>query len=102
VDAVRASDTVTRYGGDEFIVLISDVANDDDVLTVSGKILNSVSLPYHFDPVTLNVTASLGISRCPQDGQDYHTLLKHADAAMYSVKRGTTGSPRQESPQGTA
>jgi diguanylate cyclase (GGDEF)-like protein len=102
VDAVRASDTVTRYGGDEFIVLISDVANDDDVLTVSSKILNSVSLPYHFDPVTLNVTASLGISRCPQDGQDYHTLLKHADAAMYSVKRGTTGSPRQESPQGTA
>ena len=103
-DAVRESDTVARYGGDEFVVLISGVGNDDDVVTVGGKILCSVARSYEVDDVTLNITASLGISRCPQDGQDFHSLLKHADAAMYGVKRdsrSTIGSVQLDSPQGS-
>jgi diguanylate cyclase (GGDEF)-like protein len=87
-EAVRESDTVARYGGDEFVILISSVANDDDVVTVSGKILNSVAQPFELDDVTISITASLGISRCPRDGQDFPSLLKRADKAMYGVKRG--------------
>jgi diguanylate cyclase (GGDEF)-like protein len=104
-DAVRESDTVARYGGDEFVVLVSGVGNDDDVVAVSGKILSSVALPYELDDVTLTLTASLGISRCPQEGNDFDALLKQADAAMYGVKRDGRGAivnPLQESPQGSA
>lgn len=103
-EAVRESDTVARYGGDEFIVLISGVADDEDVVTVSGKILNSVAQPFELDDVTLTITASLGISRCPQDGQDFPGLLKHADAAMYGVKRDgrcINSSAQLHSPQGS-
>jgi diguanylate cyclase (GGDEF)-like protein len=103
-EAVRESDTVARYGGDEFIVLISDVAHDEDIVAVSGKILNSAALPYQFDHVTLSITASLGISCCPRDGQDFHALLKHADAAMYEVKHGRRskiGGALKMNPQGT-
>lgn len=103
-DAVRESDTIARYGGDEFIILISGVANDDDVVTVSGKILNSVAEPFELDDMTLTVAASLGISRCPQDGHDFTSLLKHADAAMYGVKRAgrAVESVLRMDPQGTA
>lgn len=104
-DAIRESDTVARYGGDEFIVLISGIANDDDVVTVSGKIQNSIAAPFELEDATFNITASLGIGRCPQDGQDFHTLLERADAAMYGVKRdarSAIGSALTVKPQGTA
>jgi hypothetical protein len=77
----------------EFVVLVSGVGNDDDVVAVSCKILSSLALPYELDALTL--TASLGISRCPQEGKDVDTLLKQADAAMYGVKRDGRGADRQ-------
>jgi diguanylate cyclase (GGDEF)-like protein len=86
-EAVRESDTVARYGGDEFIILISGVVSDDDVVTVSSKVLNAVARPFELDGVTVTIKASLGMSRCPQDGQDFAVLFRQADAAMYGVKR---------------
>ena len=82
---VRRMDTVARIGGDEFVVLLSDVALDG-AAEVSRKILSALGLPCHVDQHELAVTPSLGISVYPQDGVDFETLLKHADIAMYRAK----------------
>jgi diguanylate cyclase (GGDEF)-like protein len=85
-DAVREIDTVARYGGDEFIVLVSAVSSEDDLETVRGKIQSVMARPFELDGSTLSVTASLGVSRCPQDGEDFQALLRHADKEMYGMK----------------
>jgi diguanylate cyclase (GGDEF)-like protein len=77
---------VARYGGDEFIVLVSTVTRDEDVDTVRDNILEVMGMPFEVDGELLRICASLGVSRCPQDGEDFRTLLKHADAATYQAK----------------
>jgi diguanylate cyclase (GGDEF)-like protein len=84
--AVREIDTVARYGGDEFIVLVSEVPSGVDLDTVCGKIQSAIAPPFEFEGATLSVTASLGLSRCPQDGEDFQALLRRADGAMYGMK----------------
>jgi diguanylate cyclase (GGDEF)-like protein len=78
--------TVARLGGDEFIVALSDLQKHDDVTPVAQRILAAVSEPVRLDQHEIAVTASLGISVYPQDGDDDETLLKNADAAMYQAK----------------
>jgi diguanylate cyclase (GGDEF)-like protein/PAS domain S-box-containing protein len=84
--SVRASDTVSRQSGDEFVILLSDIGNHDDWANVAQKILHSASEPFHIEGNELHVGCSIGISLYPDDGADAGTLLKKADTAMYRAK----------------
>jgi diguanylate cyclase (GGDEF)-like protein/PAS domain S-box-containing protein len=82
---LREQDTVSRIGGDEFIILLPDT-EDDHVAHVAQKIIHIVSLPYHINGFDLTTTPSIGIAVYPTDGDDWEALYKHADIAMYRVK----------------
>ena len=83
---VRASDTVSRQGGDEFVILLSEVARAQDAAVSAEKILLAVRTPHHIDQHDLHLTASIGIVTYPDDGTDAETLMKNADFAMYHAK----------------
>jgi len=85
--AVRASDTVSRHGGDEFLVLLSEVANESAAARVAAKILAALAAPGLVGAHLVRLSASLGIAIYPEDGDDPETLIRHADAAMYVAKR---------------
>ncbi|WP_243041085.1 putative bifunctional diguanylate cyclase/phosphodiesterase [Dyella sedimenti] len=85
--SVRASDTVARYAGDEFVVILRHIVKNEDVLRVAEKIVAVMGAPLRIDDGTeLQVTASIGVSFFPEDAPDAETLLKHADEAMYAAK----------------
>lgn len=84
--ALRATDTVARYGGDEFVVLLGEVADEDDARHVAEKLLASVSELVRFGDARIEVTCSVGIALCPRDGVNFEALLQQADHAMYQVK----------------
>lgn len=85
--SVRASDTVARYAGDEFIVVLRHIVKNDDVLRVAEKVMHVMSSPLSLDNgMALQVSASMGLSFFPDDANDTETLLRHADEAMYSAK----------------
>jgi len=83
---VRASDTVSRQGGDEFVILLSEVTHAQHAIVCADKILEVVRSPHRIDQHDLHVTASIGIVTYPDDGTDVDTLMKHADFAMYDAK----------------
>jgi diguanylate cyclase (GGDEF)-like protein len=83
---------VARLGGDEFAVLPAERTDEVEVLErVATRFLASVSEPVALDEMTVDVGASIGIARFPEDGEDPHALLRHADVAMYAAKEGRTG-----------
>ncbi|BCB26836.1 hypothetical protein SKTS_17220 [Sulfurimicrobium lacus] len=84
--ALRAGDTLARLGGDEFVLLLEDDANAQQAAVVARKILDLFAVPISVAEHKLNVTASIGISLYPGDGEDPDTLLRHADRAMYEAK----------------
>ncbi|HEU4669708.1 MAG TPA: EAL domain-containing protein [Dyella sp.] len=85
--SIRASDTVARYAGDEFTVVLRHIVKSDDVLRVAEKIVQVMEAPLHLDGgEELQVTASIGVSFFPDDASDADTLLRHADEAMYAAK----------------
>ncbi|WP_426689091.1 putative bifunctional diguanylate cyclase/phosphodiesterase [Rhodanobacter ginsengiterrae] len=85
--SVRASDTVARYAGDEFTVVLRHIVKNDDVMRVAEKIVQVMETPLYLEDGTeLQVTASMGLSFFPDDAGDTATLLKHADEAMYAAK----------------
>jgi diguanylate cyclase (GGDEF)-like protein/PAS domain S-box-containing protein len=84
--AVRGSDTVSRQGGDEFVILLSEVASPSDPAVAAEKVLAAIAGPHRVIGHELHVTASIGIAMYPDDGADAETLLKHADIAMYHAK----------------
>ena len=85
--SVRASDTVARYAGDEFVVILRHIVKSEDVLRIAEKIVQVMGAPLRIDDGTeLQVTASIGVSFFPDDAPDAETLLKHADEAMYAAK----------------
>jgi diguanylate cyclase (GGDEF)-like protein/PAS domain S-box-containing protein len=86
VGCVRASDTVSRQGGDEFVVLLSEVHLSEDTAITAKRILQAVAAPHSIGQHDLHVTASIGVSVYPDDGPDTDTLLKNADTAMYQAK----------------
>jgi diguanylate cyclase (GGDEF)-like protein len=85
--SIRASDTVARYAGDEFTIVLRHIVKNDDVLRVAEKIVQVMETPLYLEDGTeLQMTASMGVSFFPDDAGDAETLLKHADEAMYAAK----------------
>jgi diguanylate cyclase (GGDEF)-like protein len=89
--AVRGSDTVSRHGGDEFLILLTDVSHATDIAQIAVKLIAALGPPTRVGEHVLRLTASIGISLFPADGEDAHTLIERADAAMYRAKRSGLG-----------
>ena len=83
----REQDTVARIGGDEFIMLLSDLGELSDVMRPALKVLDVLALPFNIKGLYLNVTASIGIAAYPLDGLDVTGLITCADGALYKAKR---------------
>jgi diguanylate cyclase (GGDEF)-like protein len=86
---VRSGDTVGRVSGDEFGVVLSELSRPDDAAIVAQKILDALALPFDLEGNEAYVTASIGISVFPADGEEAEVLLKNADLAMYRSKEMT-------------
>jgi len=84
--SLRPGDTIARLGGDEFAVLLPAVAGERDMVRLGEKVLDSLRRPFNLDGHEIVSTASLGISRFPEDGAEPEELLKKADVAMYQAK----------------
>jgi diguanylate cyclase (GGDEF)-like protein/PAS domain S-box-containing protein len=91
VACVRTTDTVSRHGGDEFIVLLSEVTRTEDAGLSADKILAALSVPYPIEQEDLRITASIGISVFPHDGTDPETLVKNASRALLHAKKKGRG-----------
>jgi diguanylate cyclase (GGDEF)-like protein/PAS domain S-box-containing protein len=85
-ECVRGSDTVSRQGGDEFVVLLSEIERPEDAAITATRILEAVAQAHGIDGHDLHVTTSIGVSVYPADGLDAETLIKNADTAMYQAK----------------
>jgi diguanylate cyclase (GGDEF)-like protein/PAS domain S-box-containing protein len=88
----RASDTVSRQGGDEFAILLPEIAHAQDAATCAAKIILALNAPHFIGTRTLHIGASIGISLYPKDGEDAETLIKNADTAMYHAKERGRGN----------
>jgi len=94
LECVRAPDTVSRQGGDEFIVLLQEIRNPEDVAIAAKRLLKSVAETYSMGQHDLHITTSIGVSLYPDDGMDAETLIKNADTAMYQAKENGRQSYR--------
>jgi len=83
---VRQSDTVARIGGDEFVVLLPSLKQDQDAQEVAEKIRHALNLPFELSGHTLNISSSIGVAIYPAHGDNENELVKHADIAMYYAK----------------
>jgi diguanylate cyclase (GGDEF)-like protein/PAS domain S-box-containing protein len=86
VDCVRGTDTVSRQGGDEFVILLSDVQQPEDAAVMANRVLHVVAEAHRIDQRDIHITTSIGVSVYPDDGQDAEALIKNADTAMYQAK----------------
>lgn len=83
---VRSTDTVTRFGGDEFVIIQGDLHHVDGCVTLAKKIISTLSHPFYFDGHEVLTSTSIGITLFPFDDSSGEKLLKHADMAMYQAK----------------
>lgn len=95
---VRATDTVARIGGDEFVIILSNLAKCSQVGSVASKIISTMSHPFQLGGHELYSGVSIGIALYPSDGTDVDSLLKHADIAMYQAKESGRGTFKFFSP----
>jgi diguanylate cyclase (GGDEF)-like protein len=100
--AVRLTDTVARFGGDEFIVLLPDLHAREEAQAIAAKIVSAIAVPFHIGPEqsAVSVTVSVGVCTYPEAGLEMETLLDHVDAAMYSVKEHGRNAFQVYSPDG--
>ncbi|TWX69979.1 EAL domain-containing protein [Colwellia sp. C1TZA3] len=85
--ALREGDTLARIGGDEFVLILTDLSKNEECNKVLERLLLTVSEPVTVDNVVLNVSASIGVTLYPQDDVDADILIRHADQAMYIAKQ---------------
>ncbi len=88
---MRKSDTVSRIGGDEFVLVLPQISQVGDITKFADRILNAFQKPFVFGRHRLQITTSIGIAVYPDDGIDIDHLLKYADSAMYTVKEQGRG-----------
>ncbi len=86
---LRDSDTVSRHGGDEFVILLTGISNAADVALIVAKIRSALALPMPIGGEAIQLSASIGTAVYPEDGEDAQTLINHADTAMYCGKLRT-------------
>ncbi|MCT7481712.1 putative bifunctional diguanylate cyclase/phosphodiesterase [Aliarcobacter cryaerophilus] len=84
--SIRKEDFIARLGGDEFVLIIKDVKNSEDIITLACKLNENIKEPITLDDKVFFMTLSIGISIFPDHGKDSEDLIKHSDAAMYEVK----------------
>jgi diguanylate cyclase (GGDEF)-like protein/PAS domain S-box-containing protein len=84
---LRKGDTVARFGGDEFVLLLTEIKSREDVIEVAQKILHNFQAAFHIDEHQFNLSASIGIALQPQDGKTINDLVKKSDQALYQVKK---------------
>ena len=90
-NSVRSEDTVSRLGGDEFVLIFPNT-DEKSAMRIANKVIKDISAPNTIDHYELTITPSVGIAIYPFDGEDFETLLKNADTAMYHVKKGGRNS----------
>ena len=83
---VRKSDTVARFGGDEFVILLDDLTKIEDCIVITKKIVESFNSPVLLESFNMNISFSIGVAIFPNDAKDSETLLRYADIAMYKAK----------------
>ena len=84
--STRQQDTVARIGGDEFIMVLADLNDAEDVMRPATKILDALAQPFEIDGAALQITVSIGIAAYPRNGLDVHGLIARADQALYDAK----------------
>jgi len=87
VRCVRGVDTVSRHGGDEFVIILAEVGGVDQAAHVAASVLQAVTQVYRMGAYELQVSASIGVAIFPSDGEDIDTLMRNADTAMYHAKQ---------------
>jgi diguanylate cyclase (GGDEF)-like protein/PAS domain S-box-containing protein len=90
-ESVRGSDIVARFGGDEFVILLTGLRDVEEAGVVAEKIIHSISQPMEYNGVECRVGASIGISVCPDNAETVDELVRYADIAMYAAKEGGRG-----------
>lgn len=85
-ECLRKTDTVSRFGGDEFLIMLNNISSKDDIEVIVQKIVKQFEEPIFIEDQEFNITVSIGISEFPIDGTDKDTLIKNADIAMYQAK----------------
>lgn len=91
VSSVRETDTVSRHGGDEFLILLTELAQVADTVRIADTVITALGVPSRLGDHVLRLRASIGISIYPDDGEDMQMLIDRADTAMYRAKRGGLG-----------
>ncbi len=84
---LRKADTLARLGGDEFVLVLNEITSPREAESVASKVLANLAAPVMLSGIEVQISASIGVSIFPNDGVDADSLLKHADAAMYHVKK---------------
>jgi len=90
---IRASDTVCRHGGDEFVILLTEVADDEGALLAAKKIRAHLAVPYVIGAAAIQLTASIGVAVYPIDGSEIGELLQRSDSAMFRNKSDMSSRP---------
>jgi diguanylate cyclase (GGDEF)-like protein len=85
-ESFRRSDTVSRFGGDEFLIMVGNLKSTGDVSKIADKVLNVFKTPFTVRSQEIHISASFGIAVYPFDGKDADTLIRNADIAMYEAK----------------